>query len=385
MSMKTLKIYIEPASLPLTQQLNNYVQSIDDENVFSILILGRLKLNNAALVNGRTVFSYNVNEYLSQKLDSVAKFIANKKDYTIEIHTNIIHETVILVPLLQRVLPKIPLKQLKLHLYDDGTGTIIQRVMIGRFDGKLLRKMMRERSEVFQHLLMMNKPLGSWEWNIADNYIWHYFIDTKYYLLEPFYNKTVKNHFFDELQPSIIPLSYKEGDISLLSNSGIWDRLLNIPEDLRVRLSAIAKYRDATLFLTTFYPDIRKRTAHHQAMLRKITELKSSGMLPNETSIIYKGHPANHELNHELCTALGNNITVLPDNIPLEYLHTQRLLPKNIAGCFGTSFFSMKDKNVKFVIMNGDKHCDENIMNIEIIQMHSSFDTDKIIYLEESS
>ncbi|WP_181573244.1 hypothetical protein [Enterobacter sp. RIT418] len=383
--MKTLKIFIEPASLPLTQQLKNYVQSIDDENVFSVLILERLKLNNANQVNGRTVFAYKVNDHLSQKLDSVAKFIANKKDFKIEIHTNIIRETDILVPLLQRVLPKISLKQLQLHLYDDGTGTIIQRVMMGRFDGKLLSTMMRERSEVFQHVLMMDKPLGSWEWNIADNYIWHYFIDTKYYLLEPFYNKTIKNHFFDELLPFIIPLSYREGDISLLSNNGIWDRLLNIPEDLRIRLSAIAKNRDATLFLTTYCPDIQKRAVHHQAMLRKITELKSSGMLPNDTSIIYKGHPVNHELNHELCTALGDNITVLPDNIPLEYLHTQNLLPKNIAGCFGTSFFSMKDKNVKFVIMNGDKYCDENIMNIEIIQMHRCFDTDKIIYLEETS
>ncbi len=383
MSIKTLKIYIEPASLPLTQQLINYVQSIDDENVYSILILERLKINIDEIQNGRTVYAYKVNENLSQKLNSVARFILNRPGFKVEIHTNIFRAQDILLPLLKQILPFIPQDTLQLHLYDDGTGTLLQRAEMRRFDGKVLSKMMHERAEVLHHLLTSNKPLDAWEWNVVDNYVWHYFLDAKYYLLQSPRESQSGNRFFDKLQRATVPLNYDDAHPALLSTVKIWDRLLAIPEGLRAQLSETAKNNEAVLFLTTYYIDVQKREEHHRAMLKKIAELKSSGALPDEKHIIYKGHPVNGERNHALRSALGENITELPDNIPLEYLHAQGLLPKNIAGCFSSSFFSMKNKNVKFVIMNGHAGNDVNRMNIELIKLYGCFDTDNIIYLED--
>ena len=54
--MKTVKLYIEPASLPLTQQLLNYIRSYKNDNIVNIIAFQRLKVNTNYTNKKNTVF-----------------------------------------------------------------------------------------------------------------------------------------------------------------------------------------------------------------------------------------------------------------------------------------------------------------------------------------
>lgn len=385
MTINTLKLYIEPASLPLTYQLADYVKSIENPEIYSIIVFQRLKLNISGIDNGRTVFIDNVNNGLELKLDKISKFIISKSLTRLEIHTNIYRENDILFPLLQRIAPYMPLEKIQLHLYDDGVYTLQERASLGSLDEKKLALIVQKRKEQLLAILLKKQPSTGFEWNVIDNYIWHYFMDVKYYFLKPDVLLKHPNSYFQKMSRHVEAMSFTHEEYLPEHLINIWERLFNIPPGIQIRLRELSRNNNSVLFLTGYCVDKEKISVHHQALLEKIYQLKESSILPASESIIYKGHPENKALNDEIAQALGENITIIPENLPVEYLYISRLLPKKICGAFGTALFCMPDKKIKFVFMNGGPGNINNLNLLTLIRDYQCFDLEKIIYLDENN
>lgn len=385
MAIKKLKIYIEPASLPLTHELMDYVNSINDEDTSSIIIFQRLKINIDAIQNGRTIFIDNVNEGLNLKLDSIAKFILGKPNTRFEIHTNIYRESDILFPLLKRIIPATPFENIALHLYDDGTGTMLQRLHINQIGEAALTKSLPNRVKSLKNNFITRAPIDSWQWHIIDNYIWHYFMDVRYYLIQPSQSQAESNSFIMNLQKFITPMSFRINSIGLSKTPLVWNDIFNIQESFYLKLKELATDKEAILFLTSNYIDTGFKEQYQNLLLKKIEHLKSSGLLPRDKKIVYKGHPENKKFNALICKVLGENITTLPENIPMEYFKMQGLLPNRIGGSFSSSMFSMDDNDIQFVILNGSESDSINIQLLELNHEYKCFNPESVIYLNEKN
>jgi hypothetical protein len=381
--MSILKVYIEPASLPLTYQLADYVKNIENPDIYSIIVFERLKLNINNFNNGRTVFIDNVNNNLAQKLDKIAKFIINKPLTGLEIHTNIYRESDILLPLMKRIAPHFALEKIQLHLYDDGAGTLLQRSYINTLDEAKLNKFTKQRrKKLLTYLLDQDSSLG-YEWTLVDNYIWHHLTDVKYYLINPGVTLKYDKIFFKEMAPFVIDMHFDIEYYIPTNLSDIWQNIFNIDANTFTQLQNISQDDEATLFLTSYYIDKPNIVAHHASLLEKIAQLKKENKLPTSDKIVFKGHPENKALNDEISICLGKNIITIPDNIPLEYLFASNLLPRKICGTFSSAMFSMPGLDIRFVLMNGSRNTSINDKLLNIAKAYNCFDSDKLIYLNE--
>lgn len=383
MKTKTLKIYIEPASLPLTYELADYINSIDNESVSSVILFQRLKIKIDSIQNGRTIFIDNVNDNLELKLNSISKFIVGKSDSKIEIHTNIYREYDILFPLLKKIIPSVPFDRIVLHLYEDGTGTMLQRLTINKITEESISKTLSKRVNALRDNLINCAPIDSWNWLIIDNYLWHYFMDVKYHLIEPSNDNSNKNSFMIYLNDFTVPMSFSCNEVLNAKMSFIWNDIFNVKESLILKLKELSKDEKSILFLTSNYTDNNFREEYQNSLLDKITQLKSSGTLPCNSKIVYKGHPENIAFNNEICKALGENIIKLPESVPMEYFKLHGLLPKKVGGSFSSSMFSMDFDHIEFVILNGSKHDNINQKILELNLEYNCFDEKKITFLNE--
>jgi hypothetical protein len=381
--MSILKVYIEPASLPLTYQLADYVKNIDNPDIYSIIVFERLKLNINNFNNGRTVFIDNVNNNLVQKLDKIAKFIINKPLTGLEIHTNIYRESDILFPLMKRIAPHFALEKIQLHLYDDGVYTMQERASLSSFDGEKLDMIAQKRKDQLLAILLNNDSMENFIWNVVDNYIWHYFMNVKYYFIKSEALLKTESKYFRTMSHHVEEINFDlKGEFTKYVAS-IWRKLLDIPSSIQSCLKKFSYDKDAMLVLTGYCVDREKINCHHRSLMKKIEYLKKTNVLPVSTKIVYKGHPENKTLNKEIEQILGKDITIIPDYLPVEYLYISKLLPNNICGAFGTAFFSMPNKNIKFVFMNSNKDNEDNIKLTNLVNDYKCFDIEKIIYLNE--
>ncbi|MEG1419369.1 MAG: hypothetical protein RSA95_06210 [Citrobacter sp.] len=377
--MKTVKLYIEPASLPLTQQLLNYIRSYEDDSVINIVAFQRLKLNMDYINKKNTAFIDNINIGLSEKLIKIAEFINGVKPLLIEIHTNIHRERDILFPLMKLLAVSFSLVDIKLHLYDDGSGSLIERAAIESLDSRELDRLMLKRREQLLGVLTRGSK-KEYEWNVVDNYIWHYILDVTYYFIPPRL-RISKNEFYKKLEQHVIYSNFNIQEQYSVKEKALLLKLVSFPVELYNKLEKIKKEPDVLLFITSYCPDPLKVLTYHQRLITLISILKSSGKIPDSSKVIFKGHPENRKLNHEICLAIGSDVIRVPDEIPVEFLSSFDLLPRKIGGEFSSTFFCMEDINAEFIILKGEESDKANEIFCNIANKYKAFDTNKIVYI----
>lgn len=377
--MKTVKIYIEPASLPLTQHLLNYVKDYGDSSIINVIAFQRLKINTDAITKANTAFIDNVNAGLNEKLQKMAGFVKGLQPTGVEIHTNIHRERDILFPLMKMLAQFYPLTRIRLHLYDDGSGSLIERSVIDTLEpAEFDRVMLKRKNQLLSVLTVPGRK--EYRWTILDNYIWHHLVDTRYYFITPHEN-VMNQVFYQKLAPYITYTRFTlQGQTSAKENALLL-RLVNFPVDLYHRLTHLRHDAAALLFITSYCIEPQKAALYHQRLIALIHQLKVAGRLPAPEKIIFKGHPENRKRNDEIRQALGKSVTCVPDAIPVEFLHSFNLLPANIAGEFSSTFFSIESLKVKFVILKGKPEDEENKHFFDIARQYNAFDADKMIYL----
>lgn len=377
--MKTVKLYIEPASLPLTQQLLNYIRSYKNDNIVNIIAFQRLKVNTNYTNKKNTVFIDNVNIGLNEKLTAMANFIKGVQPSRVEVHTNIHRERDILFPMMKLLAPFFSLDNIKLHLYDDGSGSLIERDAIESLDSVAFDHLMQQRKK---QLLAVLKATESKEytWNIIDNYIWHYLVDTQYYFISS-RKKNNTNAFYNKIERHVIYTNFNLQKNITPEEQQLLLKLVNFPMALYHKLEQLNKDPNALMFVTSYCLDPVKAMTYHQRLIALIQQLKTDGKIPDSAKVIFKGHPENKKLNHEISQAIGNDVLCVPDEIPIEFLSSFNLLPHNVGGEFSSTFFCMKDINVEFVILKGREAEMDNKIFCEIANKYNAFEMDKVIYL----
>lgn len=377
--MKTVKIYIEPASLPLSLQLLNYIGTYKDNNVIHVIAFQRLKIDTHFINPKNTVFIDNVNIGLNEKLKSIANFVKGVQPFDIEIHTNIHRERDILFPMMKLLAKFYSFENIRLHLYDDGTGSLIERAAIESLDSVAFEHLMQKRKKQLL-LVLKSSENKEYTWNVIDNYIWHYLVDTKYYFINA-HEKKVINAFYQKIEKHVTYTNFSvQGNISPKEQQLLLN-LIGFPLELFHKLEKIKNDPDSLMFVTSYCLNSVKAAIYHQRLIALIQKLKLDGKIPDSAKVIFKGHPENKKLNLEISQAIGTDVICVPDEIPIEFLNSFDLLPRNVAGEFSSSLFCMADINVEFVIMKG---CDTDVENkifCDIATKYKAFRMDKIIYL----
>lgn len=378
-SMKAVRIYIEPASLPLTQQLVDYIKKYEDNNIVNIIAFQRLNINVQFVNNENTAFIDNVNDGLLEKLRRIATFVRGLQASSIEIHTNIHREKDILFPLMRMLASFYPIANIKLKLYDDGSGSLIERAAIESLDSVNFERLMQQRKEQLLEVLNSHDD-RKYTWNTVDNYIWHYFMDVQYFFIKP-RKKALNKPFYKKIEPYVVYSDFNiqkqvsEKEKTLLLN------LVNFPMDLYHHLAILQNDPQSLLFITSYCMDPDKKMLYHQRLIELIGKLKLSGKIPDSAKVVFKGHPENSALNPEICQAIGHNVTCIPDAIPIEFLSSFNLLPKRIGGEFSSTFFCLEGGDTEFVILKGKKYERHNQVFYDLSNKYKAFDLDKIIHI----
>lgn len=377
--MKTVKIYIEPASLPLSLQLLNYIGTYKDNNIIHVIAFQRLKINTNFINSKNTVFIDNVNIGLNEKLKSIANFVKGVQPFNIEIHTNIHRERDILFPMMKLLANFYSFKNIRLHLYDDGTGSLIERAAIESLDSVAFEHLMQKRKKQLLSVLKSSEN-KEYTWNIIDNYIWHYLVDTKYYFIN-LNEKKLINEFYQKIEKHVTYTNFNIQKNILPEEQQLLLNLIGFPLELFHKLEKIKNYPDSLIFVTSYCLDPVNAAIHHQRLIALIQKLKLDGKIPDAAKVIFKGHPENKKLNFEISQAIGHGVICVPDEIPIEFLNFFGLLPRNVGGEFSSSLFCMEGINIEFVIMKGSYSDVENKIFCDIANKYKAFSIDKIIYL----
>lgn len=377
--MKTIKLYIEPASLPLTLQLLDYIRSYKDDNIINIIAFQRLRVDTNYINKENTVFIDNVNIGLNEKLKSITHFIKRVQPSRIEVHTNIHREKDILFPLMKLLAPFCSLDNIKLHLYDDGSGSLIERSAIESLDSVAFEHLMQKRKKQLLTVLKSSKN-REYTWNVIDNYIWHYLLDTKYYFItQP--ERNITNAFYNKLEQYVTYTNFNVKNILSPEEQQLLLNLVNFPMALYHKLQQLKKEPDALMLVTSYCPEPVKAITYHQRLIALIQKLKIDGKIPDAAKVIFKGHPENKKLNNEIRLAIGNDTICVPDSIPIEFLSSFNLIPHNVGGEFSSTFFCLEDVNAEFVILKGQDSDMGNKVFHDIASKYKAFSADKVIYI----
>ncbi|EPF6161495.1 TPA: hypothetical protein MX214_004776 [Citrobacter sedlakii] len=377
--MKKVKLYIEPASLPLTLQLLNYIKSSQDNTIIHIIAFQRLRLNTEYINKQNTAFIYNINTGLEEKLSKMAGFVKGIRPESIEIHTNIHRERDILFPLMKLLAAFHPPEKISLHLYDDGSGTLIERAAIETLDSPDFDRLMEKRKQQLQAVLL-GRSTREYAWNTIDNYLWHYLLETQYYFIAP-PRKKKTNAFYQRLEKHVTYTGFSVLDRVTPEEKTRLLNLVNFPMALYAQLESLRADPQALLFITSYCLDPFMAANWHQRLLALINTLKNQGGIPPAAKVVFKGHPENKSNNDELYRAVGAQAVRIPDAIPVELLNAFGLLPARIGGEFSSTFFCADNIDVAFVILKGQQSDKHNQVFMDIAQRYQAFDASKLVYL----
>ncbi|MBV7403917.1 glycosyltransferase family 9 protein [Enterobacter sp. ENT03] len=380
-----IKIYIEPASLPLTNQLADYAACFDHADTFKIIMFERMTLDGAALQPFQTLFSKGVNLNLPQKIEKIGQFIARLQPEGIEIHSNLFRSGEIVLPLLCQLVKHIDVARVKLHLWDDGlTGIMERRRLVGQPYDTLQKDKHAMRAMLIDTLTTPVNSITPQRGNLFLNYLWSEVVATTWHLLCPALTPALFYRLFPNVARHCVAMRFQVSDRLNAGQFAFYQKLVALPETLRDRLTPLAQHPQALLFLGTFrYPRCFSEL-HQRALLRKISELKAAGKLPPPALILFKGHPENRLYNAQIAAALGEEVTTIPEDIPVEFLESLGLLPQQIAGSFGVSFLTLRHKQVPFLLLNEDDTHPQTRDYVALIADSLRINPRDILFLGES-
>lgn len=345
-----LKLYIDSTSLSLVPQAADFVQCADDADTAKVITWLRVTLGEKQIEGRQAV-------YLPQMAAVSAEFIqaviglANEHPFRlVEIHSNQVHSWRGVLPLLRHLLPVLDAKgaQLRLHLYDDGSLSLLQRETLkaqADLPGALaraaaqLRGVLRERASLQQ-------------WTVLHSHAWHLAVDTTYHMLRRDILRRDERGAevaacFDGVARDMRLDVFGELDAR---QQAMYLDLFGVDETTRRRLGAVAADERSFLFTGTgaFDKPINDRLG--QAQLRTIAKLHAQEMFPSGGPMCFKAHPANSAYTSALCAALGEGTIELPPQVPLEVLMSAGCLPANLGGVLSTLHLTLPAQRVRFAV-----------------------------------
>lgn len=352
-----LKLYVDSTSLSLVEQMFDYVQCAEDPNVFKIITWLRLAVPERHLILHNAAYVPQMAAVSADFVDSVRSLVVGNPIRLVEIHSNQTHAWRGVVPLMRALVG--PLEAagiaLRLHLYDDGSLSVMQRETLKSEAGldEALRRAALDLGRAIQGLAAPSN-------NVLQSHAWHLLFDTTYHMLRR--DLLCSDEAGRRVNQAFAACAQ---DMQLdqwasLSETQRWLYLsmFGIGEAERAALQSWASDPKAWLFTGTATWDAAPNERLGKAQLRTVQALRESGRLPEGARIGFKAHPANPAYNDALRRALGEDVLEVPAQVPLEVLLMAKLLPSNRCGVLSSAFFTLPPTQTRFVVVDASSEAE---------------------------
>jgi hypothetical protein len=350
--MRTLKLYIDSATLPVIHQMADFVRCEFDPDVFKLVTWRRFPMTADAAAASQTIYFHQLANVSRDFVGLACALVSEIRPDRLEFHTNHIWALGGLAPVVRALIRRrlVDPGQIDLRIYGDGTWEIRDREAMGlsgQLGVELEAAALRLSDLLFGPHERPSDPLM--------NYGWHRLFRTTYEGL-------CWDRFFARVGPQLRDGGRLEAatrtmrfDHAQALPPELWTRYLakmGITEELAARLRPLAVDPETFMFVTLSSWDPALNRYFRDVLITTIRRLRADGWIPARSPIAFKGHPANPEYDQDLMDVLaeeGAPVTHIPARVPIEVLDMAGLLPRNVGGTSSSSYHTIAPDRVRFI------------------------------------
>lgn len=352
-SGNVLKLYIDSTSLSLVEQMADYVRCAEAPEVFKVITWLRVPLDEAQLVAHNAMYAPQMAAVSIDFVRAVRDLVADNPVGRVEIHANQTHAWRSVIPVMRALLghPNSREVPVRLHLYDDGSLSLVQREGLKQVPD-LPAALQRAALELGQALQGKAAPAA----NVLQSHAWHLLFDTTYHMLRrDLLSADAEGRRVAEALAAHTQDMRFDGWATLTpEQQRLYLALFGIGDAERDALQAWADDPAAWLFTGSAAWDAPLNDRLGQAQLRAVHALRADGSLPADARMGFKAHPANATYTAPLMEAFGPGTLQVPSQGPLEVLMMAGLLPRQVAGVVSSAFFNLPAERIRFAIADTD-------------------------------
>jgi hypothetical protein len=349
---RTLKLYIDSATLPVIHQMADFLRCEFDPDVYKLVTWRRFPISPEEAAASQTVYFHQLANVSRDFVGLACALVTELRPARVEIHTNHIWALGGLAPVLRAFVRRrlIDPSRIDLHIYGDGTWELRDRDAMG-LSGRLGDEL-EAAAERLADLIFGPVERSS---DQVMNYGWHRLFRTVYHGL-------AWDRFFDRVRPQLRPGCRLEAatramrfDYAQTLPPDLWRRYLakmGLSEDVQRSLRELAARPGSFMYVALALWDPAANRYFRDLQLATIRRLRAEGLIPAGSLIAYKGHPGNPEYDGDLIAALseeGGAALEVPRQAPLEVLEMAGLLPEAVGGSLSSSFHTIDPSRIRFL------------------------------------
>lgn len=363
-----VRIYLDPFTMPMLQQLLHFCHHSEEENTTSLTTWGRSTLQEGESLHPR-------HQHFKQGIAPVRgvyeRLMALRAEHgriEVEIHSNLIYSPEALAPLLNTLhFLRYPVRML--HLYEDGTYDYWELIKLSDQPERLAQ---REGllSSLEGYLYEAPRSVGfgiAGQDKIIVGQGWHRFYPTRYHMVRPDIMTLLPalKTLADEVMPHMERTDWRQFD-SLEPHQQAW--LFHAVGVERAALEKqFADHPDAVIILGTSQNvanaqglAARGVIRLHHDLLKQVRKAGSPLYLGGNPSLFFKGHPSGFIVNDHIVQK-HPKLLPLPPSLPMELLLMLKVPIRGVCGFLSSSHLSLSPEQVLSVLAPPERNVSREV------------------------
>ncbi|RRN03442.1 polysialyltransferase family glycosyltransferase [Bibersteinia trehalosi] len=349
-------VYLDYATIPSLNYILHFAQHFEDQETIRLFGLSRFHIPESVIQRypkGVVQFYPNQEKDFSALLLALKNILIEVKQQQrkceIELHLNLFHYQLLLLPFLSLYLDTQDYCHLTLKFYDDGSEAIsaLQELALAP---DLAAQIQFEKQQ-FDELVVKK----SFKLSLLSRYFWGKLFESEYI----WFNQAI-------LQKAELQILKQEISSSRQMDFAIYQQMsdeqkqlvleiLNIDLNKVAYLKQLMENQPSFLFLGTTLFNITQETKTwlmqmHVDLIQQYC-LPSGQFFNNKAGYLcfYKGHPNEKEMNQMILSQF-KNLIALPDDIPLEILLLLGVIPSKVGGFASSALFNFAPAQIENII-----------------------------------
>lgn len=353
-----VRIYLDPFTLPMLQQLLHFCRHSEEENSTSLTSWGRSTLQDGESLHPRHLhFKHGGIAPVRELYERVMALRAEHGRIEVEIHTNLFYSPETLAPLLNALhFLKYPVRML--HLYEDGTGDYCQLLSLSDRPERLAQRAVLQ-ANMERYLFETPRFVGfncPQQDRILVGQSWHRFYPTRYHMVRPdiMTRLPALKPLADEVMPLMEKTNWHDFD-ALAPHQQAW-LFHAVGVDRAALERQFAEHSDAVIVLGTTVnvtssdgEAAKGLIRMHHDLIKHTRKAGSPLYLQGNPRLFFKGHPAGHLVN-SVTIKKHANLIPLPPSLPLELLLMLNLPIRGVCGFLSSSHLSLTKAQILFAL-----------------------------------
>lgn len=352
-----VRIYLDPFTMPMLQQLLHFCRHSEEEHTTSLTTWGRSTMKDGESLHPRHQHFQQGIAPVQELYERLMALRAQHGCIEIEIHSNLIYSPEALAPLLNALhFLRYPVRML--HLYEDGTYDYCELLKLSDQPERLAQ---REGilSRLERYLYESPRSVGfngPGQDKIIVGQGWHRFYPTRYHMVRPDIMTLLPA--LKTLADEVLPLMERTdwGDFDTLApHQQAWlFHAVGVKRDELERL--LAQHPDAIVILGTSQNvassdgQVAKGLIRlHHDLIKHIRKVGSPLHQRGNPDLLFKGHPAGHLVNG-IIAKQNPKLIPLPAALPVELLLMIKASIRGFCGFMSSSHLSLSKDQVAFIL-----------------------------------